>query len=255
MTHVSIIIPCWNEEAVIDHLGAKLGEALRRIEAEGDAVSVLLFDNGSADGTLEAMRRVFGNDPRFAIHPHPTNVNIGGALREGVRLVRGDVIVFMDSDCSYDPVQIPELLARIRGGADVVSASPYHPEGRVDGVPRWRLGLSRGLSVLYRLVAPVKLWTYTSMFRAYRREVLESIRWRSDGFLSCTEIVMEAAAAGFTIVEHPTTLFVRQFGASKMRILQVIADHVRYIARVVSNGTLRRRVHRARSSRSAAPPP
>ncbi len=240
---VSVIIPCHNEEAGLEHLRARLLDSLPGLEKAGPyRFEVLLFDNGSTDGTLRRMEELFGRDGRFKIHHSPANVGIGGSLRAGLALTVGEIVVGMDSDCTYEPDAIADLIAPLSGGWDVSTGSPYHPEGHVLHVPGWRLLLSRGLSVVYRTVTPLTLWTYTSMFRGYRREVLESITWRSDGFLSTSEILIEAAAAGFTICEVPTTLAVRRFGASKIRLLSVIRDHLLYIFRLTVQRELRRRL-------------
>ena len=66
---------------------------------------------------------------------HAENLGIGAALRTGFAESRGAELVTLDSDCTYDPARIPELLAPLRGGAEVVTASPYHPDGAVEGVP------------------------------------------------------------------------------------------------------------------------
>ncbi len=242
MTTVSIIIPCHNEADGLPALRARLGETLPRVAAAGGwDYEVLLFDNGSTDATLEGMRSLFA-DGRYRVHHSPVNRGIGGALRDGLPLTRGDVLVTMDSDCTYDPAELGPLVAPLLRGWDIATGSPYHPRGRVLNVPGWRLLLSRGLSVLYWLVAPVKLWTYTSMFRAYRREALRSITWTSDGFLSTSEILMEGAASGLTIYELPTTLATRRFGASKIRLLQVMRDHLRYLLRLATDRAFRRRL-------------
>ena len=77
-------------------------------------------------------------------------------------------------------------------------ASPYHPDGTVEGVPRWRLVLSRSCSALYGLIAPVRLYTYTSVFRAYRREVIDTVSFQEDGFVSASEILIRAAEVGLS---------------------------------------------------------
>lgn len=243
-TTACIVVPCHNEEAGLTQLQVRLVAAHPSLEsATGLRFSVLLFDNGSTDGTLAAMRRLFGGDPRFRIHHSPANRGIGGALRDAVPLTDTDILVTLDSDCTYDPLAIAPLVQPlVDGGWDVATGSPYHPRGAVLNVPAWRLILSKGLSVLYWLVVPVKLWTYTSMFRAYRREALRSITWESDGFLSTSEILMEAAAAGLTIYELPTTLATRRFGASKIRLLRVMGDHLGYLRRLATDGGLRRRL-------------
>lgn len=240
---VGLLIPCHNEEEGLVYLRDRLATAITAIEASGPwQLRVLLFDNGSTDRTLERMREVFDGDPRYAIHHAPTNEGVGGSLRTGKALLDTEIIVGMDSDCTYDPEEVTRLLARLAEGWDVATGSPYHPEGRVVNVPEWRLFLSRGLSRLYRFTTPVKMWTYTSMFRAYRRTVLDQITWRSDGFLSTSEILVEAAAAGFTLCEVPMTLHRRRFGVSKIRILRVIGDHLRYLFRVATSRPLRRRL-------------
>ena len=108
-------------------------------------------------------------------------------------------------------------------------ASPYHPEGAVEGVPRWRLVLSRGCSALYGLIAPVRLHTYTSVFRAYRRDVIRTVRFEEDGFVSASEILIRAAEAGYRIVEVPMTLHARKIGQTKMKIVRTIRGHLRLI--------------------------
>ncbi len=243
VTTVSIIIPCHTEADGLAALRERLTATLPRIAAAGGwDYEVLLFDNGSTDETLAGMRRLFDGDPRILIHHSPVNRGIGGALRDGLGLTRGEILVTMDSDCTYDPVEIAPMVAALQQGWDIATGSPYHPRGRVLNVPGWRLFLSRGLSRLYWLVAPVKLWTYTSMFRGYRRASLLSITWRSDGFLSTSEILMEGAAGGLTIFELPTTLAKRQFGASKIRLLRVMGDHLGYLRRLATNREYRRRL-------------
>lgn len=250
---VGLLIPCHNEEDGLVYLRDRLATAIPVIEAAGPwQVQVLLFDNGSTDETLPRMTETFGPDPRYRIHHSPVNEGVGGSLRTGKASLDAEIIVGMDSDCTYDPEEIARLLARTAEGWDVVTGSPYHPQGKVINVPEWRLFLSQGLSWLYRLTTPVKMWTYTSMFRAYRRHVLDTINWKSDGFLSTSEILVEAAAAGFTICEVPMTLHRRRFGVSKIRIIRVIGDHLRFLFRVATSRPLRRRLSANFRTRPAA---
>ena len=217
---MSIIIPCHNEAGGMAQLKAELDRAAPAWRAAGIRdVDILLIDNGSTDGTLAEMHGVFGGAPGVRVHHSPTNLNIGGALRSGRELTRGGIVAMMDADCTYDPAELAPMIRAIRDdGFELATGSPYHPEGRVLNVQAWRLVVSRALSILYRVLTPLKLWTYTSMFRAYRRDVLDRLTWSSDGFLSTTEVLMEATAHGYRVFEHPTTLSVRQIGVSKIRV-------------------------------------
>jgi dolichol-phosphate mannosyltransferase len=78
---------------------------------------------------------------------------------------------------------------------DIVTASPYHPHGGVVGVPLFRLVLSQGSSLIYRLLVDRNIHTYTCLYRAYRREVIDSIQFVSDGFRNRAD--GEGDAGGF----------------------------------------------------------
>jgi dolichol-phosphate mannosyltransferase len=117
---------------------------------------------------------------------------------------------------------------------DLVTASPYHPEGRVVNVPEWRLVLSRTLSALYGRVFRTKLATYTSCFRAYRRSVMSEISLREAGFLGIAEMIGVLDFQGRRIAECPAVLEVRMLGRSKMKLLRTILGHLKLLARFAS---------------------
>jgi hypothetical protein len=111
-------------------------------------------------------------------------------------------------------------------GADVVTASPYHPGGRVRNVPRWRLWLSRTLSWLYRRLLRVPLHTWTSCFRVYRREQVRAIELQHGGFLGTAELLVRVVRRGGVVREHPALLESRLLGVSKMKTLRAVRGHL-----------------------------
>jgi dolichol-phosphate mannosyltransferase len=119
----------------------------------------------------------------------------------------------------------------MRDDVDLVTASPYHPQGSVRNVSGWRLVLSRAASRLYGLVLRQKLATYTSCFRLYRRSSVLDLDLREAGYLGIPELIGELDLHGRVIVEHPATLEVRLLGRSKMKILRTILGHVRLMGR------------------------
>jgi dolichol-phosphate mannosyltransferase len=155
------------------------------------------------------------------------------ALRTGFARARGDIVVTTDSDGTYPFTTIPDMLALLEPGIDIVTASPYHPAGGVDGVPAYRLLFSKGASFLYRVLLDPHLHTYTAMYRAYRGEVIERISTNSDGFLMVTELMVGALLAGYKVAEFPATLRVRRYGQSKARVWQITRSHLRFQARVL----------------------
>jgi dolichol-phosphate mannosyltransferase len=114
-----------------------------------------------------------------------------------------------------------------------VTASPYHPDGKVEGVSGYRILLSRGSSLLYRILVDWWVCTYTSLFRAYRREVIENITFECNGYRAVTEILVKAILQGYRVAEYPTTLHKRTLGSSKVKLLRTIIDHMNFQALVL----------------------
>lgn len=231
---LSIVIPCYNESEGIAAMHARFTEVLPTLEHHGP-VELVLVDDGSADNTYELLAQHFGPMPGAQIVRHERNRGLGAALRTGLAQARGAIIVTADSDGTYPFAEIPALVAGLRPGVDVVTASPYHPAGAIENVPTYRVFISKGASLLYRLLVDWRIHTYTALFRAYRREVVEATGARTthDGFLMVTQMLVEAMLTGYRVAEYPTTLRVRRYGQSKARILRITRSHLRYQAGLI----------------------
>jgi dolichol-phosphate mannosyltransferase len=234
--NLSLVIPCFNESDSIAELHKQFS-AIRSQLAQYGAFELVLVDDGSSDDTYARLSEAFAGWENVTIVQHERNRGLGAALRTGFAHARGDVIVTTDSDGTYPFTTIPALLALLRPGIDIVTASPYHPKGGVDGVPAYRLLFSKGASSMYRVLLDPQLHTYTAMYRAYRREVIERIPTTSDGFLMVTELLVGALLEGYRVAEFPAVLRVRRYGQSKARVWQITRSHLRFQAHV-----LRRRI-------------
>jgi dolichol-phosphate mannosyltransferase len=95
-------------------------------------------------------------------------------------------------------------------------------------VPRYRIILSRGSSLIYQILVDRHVATYTALFRAYRREATWRVPFQSDGFLAGTELMVNAMLAGYHVAEYPAVLHARQAGASKAKILRIIRAHLQF---------------------------
>jgi dolichol-phosphate mannosyltransferase len=229
---ISIVVPVLNEVEGIAQLYEKLTK-VHTLLSEIGKIEFVFVDDGSTDGTLACLREAF-SDSDCQIVAHGRNRGVGAAFRTGFQNASGDIVCTIDADCSYEPEGLKRLIDAIFAGADIAVASPYHPAGSVQDVPPWRLLLSRTCSVFYRMTSPVSLYTYTSIFRAYRSKVLESIQFQSDGFVSAAEILIRAAEQGYRITEVPMTLRGRKVGTTKMKVARNIAQHLTMQGRVLS---------------------
>ncbi len=240
-TSISIVIPCYNEAAGLGPLRDALAPVLERLRREGK-VELVLIDDGSADGTYDSLSSLFPStgDQPVKIIRHDRNQGLSSALRSAANAVTGDVILTLDADCTYHPEEVFGLLSAMRRtGAQVVTGSPYHPEGGVENVQGWRLALSRGASRMYGAIVPEKLYCYTSMFRAYRREWFRPEFITSDHFVGVTEILVRAIFAGAKVSEYPVVLHRRVYGASKLKAGRATWEHLKLMARILLDPRVR----------------
>ena len=227
-TPVTIVIPCFNEEASLPYLSRTL-EQLEFALKPRYQPTFLFVDDCSTDTTWDVMHVVFAGRDNYRFLRHESNGGVSKAILTGIEAADTDIVCSMDCDCSYDPLELQHMLPLLTDDVDLVTASPYHPAGRVKNVPSWRLGLSKGLSCLYRSFLPQKLHTWTSCFRVYRRSAVRGLELREHGFLGTAELVGRLSLKGSRIVEHPATLNVRIFGESKMKTCRTIAGHLRLL--------------------------
>ena len=222
---ISLVIPLYNEAESLPELEAWIERVMKE---NNFTYEVIFVDDGSTDRTVELIPQVVPAGATYRVVSHGTNRGLGEAFRTAFQAVgSAEIVCTIDADCSYRADNLIPMIERItQGKADVVVASPYHPDGGVDGVPAWRLALSRRCSQLYRMVSPVKLYTYTSMFRAYRGSFVQTAKFRSSGFVSTVEILMSASCQGYRVDEYPVILHKRVAGTSKMRILRTIGQHL-----------------------------
>jgi len=223
---VTLVVPCYNEELVLPYLANTLSE-VERAYADRYQLHFVFVDDKSRDGTYAALERIFGSHPRSTIVGHPTNLGVAQAILTGIRAAQTEIVCSIDCDCTYDPHQIGAMIPLLTDGIDVVTASPYHRDGRVVNVPEWRLFLSRTLSALYRRVFRNKLATYTSCFRVYRKSAWMDVPVRESGFLGVVEMLAVLDRRGSGIVECPAVLEVRMLGRSKMKLLRTILGHIK----------------------------
>ncbi len=236
MMDLSVIIPCYNEAENVPKIRKELLPALAWL-AHTASVEVIFVDDGSRDNTWQAFHAAFASQciPNldFRFEKHERNRGLGAALRTGFAAACGNVVVTTDSDGTYAFSEIPALLACLKPGVDIVVASPYHPQGKVVGVPGYRLLLSRGSSLIYRLLVSWNLHTYTSLFRVYRRRVVKTVEFDSDGFLAGTELLVKAMLSGCKVAEYPAVLYSRVFGESKAKIRRTIQAHLKFQYRIL----------------------
>ena len=212
---VLVIVPTYNEIDNIARVIAEIGQALP------DA-GIMVVDDGSPDGTAEAVESLQASMADLHILRRATKSGLGSAYRAGFAwgLDRGyEVMVEMDADLSHDPEALPELIAPIAEGHELSIGSRYVPGG---SIPKWKLHrhlLSRGGNLYASSVLGLGVTDSTAGFRAYASSVLSRIaldKVRAEGYGFQIEMTYRAKQAGASIVEVPIRFVDRELGESKM---------------------------------------
>lgn len=222
---LSIVAPMYNEEENVERTVRLVQEAMCGFDKPWELVVV---NDGSTDRSWEKARSVADGSPFLRVCGYGVNRGRGHALRVGFSNARGQYVVAIDFDLSYDASHIRRLYEALTDSPDVdiVLGSAYMPGGEVCGVHWKRLLVSRLGNMVLRRFLPVPVYTSTCVLRGYRREALAALPLHSDGKELHLEILSKAAALGLRVVEVPARLESRKKGRTKSRIARTSASHL-----------------------------
>lgn len=221
---VSVVVPCYNE---VDGLPMLL-ERLVPLEALG--WEIVFVDDGSADETFSELLAAARRHPQLRVVRHATNLGLGAAIRTGFRQARAPIVCTIDADCTYPPERLPELVRLVEDGADLATASAWHPASAPASGGFVRVALSRTVSGLYKVLIGQDVHTFTCLFRAYRRDLIDDVPFHADGFAAVAEIMLRAVLSGHPVRELPMPLGARRFGESKLKIGDAVVAHTMLLA-------------------------
>ena len=228
---VSIITALFNEEDSIPSLLSNYAELLKLSPPECQ-YEFLFVNDGSRDNSLNLLTSTLLKEWDYKVLTHSVNLGFGAALRTGIEAASGEIIVCYDADSTYPVEDILKLVNKINDGWDIASANPFHGRKVIERVPLWRQGLTRLNAGLYKVAlgkAGGQVGIFSCAFRAYRREVIQSISFTSNGFGAASEILGRLILKKYNVIEIPSSLSTRQFGESKMNVRKAVGEHLRNV--------------------------
>lgn len=172
---LSVVMPCFNEAKTIRIIVA-------RVLAQPLDLELVIVDDGSTDGTIEIIKELAKADKRIHLFFQPKNMGKGAALRRGFEESTGEIVVVQDADLEYDPDEFKTLIEPIVAGrADVVFGSRF-----LGGPHRvlyfWHSIGNAILTTLSNVVSDLNLTDMETCYKAFRREVIQSIDLEEDRF-------------------------------------------------------------------------
>ncbi len=202
---ISVVVPVMNEEANLPILYDELKTVLEQIAPGG--YEIIFVDDGSTDGTFDVLSTLAAGDEPVTVIQFRRNFGKSAALSAGFDRAQGEIVITMDGDLQDDPAEIPRFLAKLGEGYDLVSGWKYP---RLD--PPSKTWPSRLFNLVTATVSGVHLHDFNCGFKAYRREVVESIALYGELHRF---IPVLAHQKGFRVAEIKVHHRPRRFGRSK----------------------------------------
>ena len=206
---LSVVIPCFNEIATIE----RLIDAVRA--APWPDKEIIVVDDASTDGTREKLCGALASRiDRLELHA--VNQGKGAALRSGIKLATGDLVIIQDADLEYDPVQYPRLLAPIaEDRADVVFGSRFMGAEPHRVLYFWHRVGNGVLTLLSNMFTNLNLTDMETCYKAFRREVIQSITIEEDRFGFEPEITAKVAKLRVRVYEVGIAYYGRTYAEGK----------------------------------------
>jgi glycosyltransferase involved in cell wall biosynthesis len=191
---LSVIVPVYNERRTIELI-------LDKVRAVNVDKEIIVVDGHSIDGTRDLLRRQMRYPDTRVVFQRRRNGR-GAALKQGIALATGDVVIFQDADLELDPADYPALLAPIADGSAQVVFGSRFLEGRpiMTFLQYWgNRAINAAVNLLYR----ARLTDVETCYQVFRRDVFQGMDIRANDFAFTVELTVKILKAGYKIKEIP----------------------------------------------------
>lgn len=227
--HLSVVVPCFNEEANIAGVIESAAEIGRLVASR---LEIVVVDDGSKDRSRDVLADLETRVPELSVVRHLTNRGYGAALRTGFAHANHDTVFLTDGDGQFDLRELPQAIGLLKG-ADVVAG---YRRFRNDGP--WRALWGRAWTGLVKLALGLEVRDVNCAFKLVPRRLVQSASLRSDGALISAELLCEARRLGLRIAQCPVSHRPRRSGEQSGASVPVIARAFTELAAYVTRQSL-----------------
>ena len=206
---ITIIIPCYNEIHTLSKI-IKLINGQNYIDKE-----IILVDDCSIDGTRDLIKNNIYKQVSKVIY-HDKNLGKGAAIRSGLKLASGDVILIQDADLEYNPNNYSDLLRPIIDGkADVVYGSRFIGAGPSRSLYFWNMVGNKAITLLCNIVTNLNLTDIETCYKVFKKEFIENITLEENKFGIEPELTIKFAQQKARIYEVGIEYYGREVAEGK----------------------------------------
>lgn len=216
---LSIVIPAQNEEKVIEKV---VKDIVMELENEDILYEIIIVNDNSQDRTAEIVDKLSLENHNIKVVHRKLPKGFGIAVKEGLEHITGDAVVICMGDASDDPKDIVKYYRKLQEGYDCVFGSRFTKGTIVKDYPKLKFILNRIGNIGIKYLFGLDCNDISNAFKAYRREVIESVKpLISNQFNITVEIPLKAVVRGYSYVVIPINWYGRTSGVSKHKLKEL----------------------------------
>jgi glycosyltransferase involved in cell wall biosynthesis len=206
---LSIIMPVYNEAATVGHV-------IATVLAQPQVVELICVNDCSSDASGKVLDQLATTEPRLRVFHHEFNQGKGAALRTGIALATAPIVMIQDADLEYDPAEYPRMLQPILSDrADVVFGSRFIGSEAHRVLYFWHSVGNKFLTLLSNMFTNLNLTDMETCYKAFRREIIQTVTIEENRFGFEPEITAKIAAKGVRVYEVAISYHGRTYAEGK----------------------------------------